>query len=197
MSNQNVKTIGITGGIGSGKTIVAKIISCLGYPVFYSDKEAKSIVYTDEGVRQQLIDLLGSQAYHEGQFNRGFVAEKVFRDPTVREKVNAIVHPAVRTQFKRWAEKQDSPLVFNEAAILFETGAYKQLDAVILVTAPSGVKIKRVMKRDNCDKQAVLDRMSAQWTDAQKMEMTNLLILNDDVHPVIAQIEKILDSLLT
>ncbi len=164
----------------------------MGYPVFYSDREAKWMLENDPEIRNQLIVSIGDSAYNNGKLNTKYLSEKIFNDSSLREKVNGIVHPAVRERFRLWAEEQNSPLVFNEAAILFETGAFQQMDATILVTAPEALKVERVMKRDHCDKQTVLNRMAAQWSDHLKKEKTNLILVNDDHQPLLEQIEKVL-----
>lgn len=184
-----MKKIGITGGIGSGKTVVGRILEALHYPVYYSDERSKEIVDTDPVIRGELIKLLGTEVYLGDKLNRPFLAEKIFKDNSIRLKVNAIIHPQVRKAFAEWAENQKSELVFNEAAILFETGAYKLMDANILVSAPEEVKIHRVMLRDKIAKEVVLERMSNQWTDEQKIPMADFVIINDDVQPLLKQVE--------
>lgn len=187
--------IGITGGIGAGKSIVCRVISTMGYPVFYSDKAAKDILETDAGVMASVTKLFGAEAYSNGTLNRPFIANQVFGNETLLEALNAIVHPAVRLAFERWAEKQPTPLVFNEAAILFETGAYKNFDAVVLVTAPEALRIERVMARDKVNEEAVKARMAKQWTDDQKMPLATFTILNDDQTMLIPQVIELLKKL--
>lgn len=184
-----MKKIGITGGIGSGKTVVGRILEAMHYPVYYSDERAKELVDSDPTIRAELIKLVGTEVYLGDKLNRPFLAEKIFKDDAIRLKVNAIIHPQVRKAFAEWAKKQTSELVFNEAAILFETGAYKLMDANILVSAPEEIKIKRVMLRDKIAKEVVIERMLNQWTDEQKIPMADFVIMNDDVQPLLKQVE--------
>lgn len=141
--------IGLTGGIGAGKSLVANIFQSLGVQVFNADLEAREILNTSEAVRKQIIAVFGDAAYSGSEANRPFLAAQVFKNDSLREKLNAIVHPAVANAFETWVLKNSSePYVIKEAAITFETGLNKSLDFVILVTAPEQVRIDRVMKRD-------------------------------------------------
>lgn len=191
-----VKKIGITGGIGSGKSLVSKIIETMGYPVFNSDREAKIIVNTHPEVRSELIHLFGEEIYLSNEIDRTKLAQHIFNDPTLREKVNKIIHPKVREEFNNRALASSSGLIFNEAAILFETGAYKQLDATILITAPKELRIKRVSGRDKVSLEEIESRIASQWTDEKKSQFTNFIINNDEVEPLIVQIEKVISELL-
>jgi dephospho-CoA kinase len=181
--------VGITGGIGSGKSIVCKILEVMHFPVYYSDERSKDIVNTNPFVRQKLIKLMGENVYLNNQLNAPFLAKKIFEDDTIRLKVNEIIHPIVRQVFADWAETQNSSIIFNEAAILFETGAYQLMDATILVTAPLELKINRVIQRDRCSKEQVLERMSKQWDDEQKIPLADFVLINDDIQPLLNQIE--------
>ena len=188
--------VGITGGIGSGKSLVCKILETMGYPVFYSDSEAKSIMHHDKSLKAELIHLLGNQAYLDGELNKSYIAEVVFKTPSLLNQINALVHPRVRNTFLDFVSTNlDKPIVFNEAAILFETGAYKTFDKTILVTAPSDIRIQRVMNRDGVSKDHVLQRMKNQWDDNEKMALADFVILNDETIPLIPQIEEILSKL--
>jgi dephospho-CoA kinase len=191
-----MKKIGLTGGIGSGKSTVAKVLQAMRYPVFYSDDSAKNLVEDHPQIREELINLLGTNVYEGGSLNKLFLAQQIFSDDSIREQVNAIIHPKVREAFQLWSQEQHSELVFNEAAILFESGLYKQLDATILVVAPKNLKIQRVMKRDQLTEQAVLDRMSKQWDDSEKIPLADFVIVNDEKQPLLIQIEKIVNQLL-
>jgi dephospho-CoA kinase len=181
--------VGITGGIGSGKSIVGKILEVMRFPVYYSDERSKEIVNTNSFVRQNLIKLMGENVYLNNQLNAPFLAKKIFEDDTIRLKVNEIIHPIVRQAFADWAETQNSSIVFNEAAILFETGAYQLMDATVLVTAPLELKINRVRERDRCSKEQVLERISKQWDDEQKIPLADFVLINDDIQPLLNQIE--------
>ena len=191
-----MKKIGITGGIGAGKSMVGHVLEAMHFPVYYSDQESKKLVDSHPQIREDLQKLLGNEIYLDNTLNRVFLAEKIFKDAEIREKVNAIIHPHVRLGFEKWATAQQSKLVFNEAAILFETGAHKIMDATILVTAPLEVKIQRVQLRDRITTEQVLDRMSNQWTDEQKIPLTDFILVNDEVQPLVSQIEAVIEKLL-
>ena len=191
-----MKKIGLTGGIGSGKTTIAHMLEAMSYPVYYSDLRSKELCDHDEGIRSRLILLCGDKAYEDGQLNRPYLSECIFSNPELRLKVNEIIHPVVRKDFEDWTLKQTSPLIFNEAAILFETGAYQQFDAVVLVCAPTSQRIERVMFRDLSTKSSVEQRIQSQWTDEQKRTLTDLCIENDGSHPLLIQVEDILQRLL-
>jgi dephospho-CoA kinase len=191
-----IKKIGITGGIGAGKSLVSKIIEAMGYPVFNSDEEAKKIVNFYPEVKSELIELFGISIYGDNEINRKKLAELIFNNPPMREKVNQIIHPRVRGAFNDFSSNSNSKLVFNEAAILFETGAYKQFGATILITSPKDLRIKRLLKRDNSTIQEIESRMKSQWTENQKMELANYVIQNNEQQPLILQIEKIISELL-
>lgn len=188
-------TIGVTGGIGSGKSIVCRIIHTMGYPVFYSDQSAKEILSSDPEVRAQLISLLGIEAYNGTELNRSYIAGIVFSNPDKLAAINNIVHPAVRRAFQEWSVKQKSNMVFNEAAILFETGAYKNFSTTILVTAPDDVRVNRVSQRDGLSAAEVEDRIRNQWPEAKKKELATYCIENDNVSLVIPQVLNILDQI--
>ncbi len=190
-----MKKIGLTGGIGSGKSSIAQILAAMSYPVYYSDQRSKYLSDKNSTIRNGLIDLLGEEAYIDGTLNRVFVSECIFSNPDLRLKVNEIIHPIVRKDFDDWASQQTSSLIFNEAAILFETGAYHQFDAVVLVCAPVSVRIQRVMLRDHCSKSSVEERIQSQWTDEQKRSLTKYCVENDGRQPVLIQLEKILSEL--
>jgi dephospho-CoA kinase len=188
------KTIGITGGIGSGKSFVCEIIQKMGYPVYNSDNESKKIVDSDLEIRQALNTLFSKDLFEAGTLDRVFLAEKIFASDEIRLQVNNIIHPKVRAYFNAWKEKQQSNLLFNEAAILFETDAYKNFDKMILVTAPIELKIERVMHRDHCSKLDVEQRMAKQWSDEQKIPLADFIVENDG-QPVLIQVERIIGAL--
>jgi dephospho-CoA kinase len=190
-----MKRIGLTGGIGSGKSFIAGILEHMGYPVYYSDARSKELTKSNPTIREGLILLFGQNVFIENQLNTKLISEKMFNDDALRLKVNQLIHPVVRADFENWASNQRTNLVFNEAAILFETGAYKNLDATILVCAPKELKIQRVMNRENCSREDVLTRMNKQWSDDEKMELTHFQIINDGGNPVLEQIERILSQL--
>jgi dephospho-CoA kinase len=188
--------IGLSGGIGSGKSTVAGILAKMGYPVFYSDHEAKRLYDENPLLQKQLVDLFGPAIYRDGQLNKAFLAQQLFSNAELKAQVTALVHPLVRKAFEVWAQQQVSDLVFNEAAILFETGAYKDFDATVLVTAPIETRIERVQKRDLISREAVLQRIANQWPDSKKMNLTTYIITNDG-QPLLQQIEDVISKLKT
>lgn len=190
-------TIGITGGIGSGKSTVAKVLESMGYPVFYSDQVAKELMSSDRSLQSEIISHFGDDAYMNGQLNRAYLAERIFNNPTDKSVLNELVHPRVRAEFAAFAQSSQSKLAFNEAAILFETGAHKNFDKTILVTAPKEERINRVMKRDNCSREDVLSRMDNQWEDERKMPLADFIIQNGDVDRMLVQVEEIIKTLLS
>lgn len=188
-------TIGLTGGIGSGKSFVGKLLENLGYPVFYSDEQAKAIMIRDEKVMNQIQTLFGEEAYVDGSLNRFFLAEKIFHDESLKNQLNSIVHPAVRKAFDEFTKnnfQNGVNLVFNESAILFEIGRHTDFDYTILVTAPIEIRIQRVMNRDNITREQVESRINNQWSDEKKMSLADFIIENDGEQAITPQIEKIL-----
>ena len=190
-----MKKIAVTGGIGSGKSTVCNVFEQLGFPVFYSDIEAKNILNENNIVKTQIIDLLGEEAYQNNELNRTYIASKIFNDPSLKEKMNSIVHPAVRLAFENWAAIQKSNIVFNEAAILFETGAYRNFDSTILVTSPENLKIKRIIARDKCTEQEAKLRIKNQWADDEKIKLADFVVKNDESEPLLKQIQDLLKNI--
>jgi dephospho-CoA kinase len=190
-----MKKIGITGGIGSGKSYVSSIIKSMGFPVYHSDESAKLLMESNPVIKEGLQLLCGNSIYEKGELNKKKLAELIFESPELREKVNSLVHPIVRADFAQWASNQSKEIVFNEAAILFETGANTNFDATILVIAPEAIRIDRVMKRENCSRELVLKRIHSQWSDEQKSGLANFQIINDSVSPLLSQVEQVLEKI--
>lgn len=188
--------IGITGGIGSGKSVICRVLTELGYPVFSSDQAAKSILHTDPELRSKLMHHFGDDLYAGQILQTERLAQLVFGNLENRLFVNNLVHPKVRSAFEAFARASKSKLVFNEAAILFETGNYRLFDKMILVVAPLDLRIKRIMQRDGMTEELILKRMAAQWSDEEKMPLSDYVIYNDEKAPVLAQLEKIIAELL-
>ncbi|MGJ8731837.1 MAG: dephospho-CoA kinase [Cellulophaga sp.] len=176
-----MKIVGLTGGIGSGKSTAAKMFADLGVPVYNSDLEAKQLMHTSVSVKEQITSLLGKDAYVNNVLNREYIAEKVFADASLLEQLNNIVHPAVRTHFLEWTKKQDAPYVIQESAIIFENKNQDFYDYIILVTAPLEVRINRILKRDNTTREKILYRMNNQWTDEKKEKMSDFKLINEDI----------------
>lgn len=189
--------VGVTGGIGSGKSTVCRVLTALGYPVFHADWEARVITNTDKEVVEQITHLLGEQAYNGGVLNRPFVAEKVFANTTLLAGLNAIVHPAVERHFEQWCQQHSlHKLVFEEAAVLFESGGHKKMDYVVAVVADVEQRLQRVTKRDNVTKQMVLDRMNNQLSADELMARSNFVVRNNDTDMILPQVFTLLDNLL-
>jgi dephospho-CoA kinase len=184
--------IGMTGGIGSGKSTVCRVFSILGIPVFEADKVAKELINTDREIHRQLIDLFGTAVYLSDQtIDRKYLASIVFNNPSLLAQLNNIVHPVVRKTFFDWCEKQQSPYIIHEAAILFESGFYKMMDKTITVTTNENERIQRVVKRDGITPEMVKERMRNQWNDQQRKELADFVIGNNDNELVIPQIIEI------
>lgn len=186
--------IGLTGGIGAGKTSVAKVLEHMGYPIFYSDLEAKKLYDDHPILKEQMIALFGKELYQNGHFQKNILAQQLFQNPILKEKVSELLHPLVRETFQQWASQQHTNMVFNEAAILFETGAYQQFAATILVVAPEDLRIQRVISRDQLTEQEVRNRINQQWTDTHKKALTPYVIENDG-RPLLIQIEACLAAI--
>ena len=190
--------IGVTGGIGSGKTTVCKIFETLGIPVYYADERAKWLMVNNPDLVQSIINLFGSEAYlPDGALNRAYIAQIVFNDSNLLKELNQLVHPAVQKDSVHWHELQKNvSYTLKEAALLFETGSYKLLDRIITVYAPETVRIARVQKRDNTTVEAIKARMDKQLPDAFKIENADYVIHNYEDHSLIKQVLEIHKELL-
>ena len=188
--------IALTGGIGSGKTTIAKLFETMGCLIYYSDEKAKELYYHTE-IKKRVIQLLGSDAYSaSGSLNSTFIAGIIFKDKTKLESLNAIIHPALEKDFEIFV-KQQSPdrIIIKESALIFETDSYEKFKTIILVTAPIEQKIKRVMQRNKMPRENVEKRMSAQWPDEQKIPLASYIISNDDTEAVIPQVISVLKKI--
>lgn len=186
-------TIGITGGIGSGKTTVCNIFKLLGVPVFEADKVAAGIMNGNKQLQSEISALFGSDILNcHGLVNRKKLADIVFKDELQLEKLNSLVHPAVRDQFLLWSEKNSNyPYIIMEAAILFESGFHNLTDYTILITAPEDERIRRVMKRDGESMDSIKNRISRQYPENKKTELADFILHNDNKHLIIPEIIKI------
>lgn len=180
--------IGLTGGIGSGKSTVASIFKQLGVSVYFSDTRAKFLMASDPKVIAQIEDSFGSASYVNGQLNKTYISKKVFSDTKALKTLNSIVHPAVKNDFNLWCTTQKGPYIIKEAAILFESKSNIGLDKVILVSSPKELKMSRVLKRDQTDEKSVLERMDAQWKDSEKRLLADYEIRNDEKKSLIEQV---------
>jgi dephospho-CoA kinase len=181
--------IGLTGGIGAGKSTVARIFENLGAEIYYADERAKNLMESDTVLINQIKYLLGADSYVSGKLNSGFISGKVFNEKSLLEKLNKIVHPAVRDDFVNWCNKRKKePYVIEEAALLFETGFYLDFDYTILVTAPMELRIQRVVKRDNTERDMVEKRINNQFSEAEKLHLCDFEIKNDEKKMLIPQV---------
>ena len=184
-------TVGITGGIGSGKSTVCEIFRVLGITVFEADKVARNLMNENSVIRQNLVEWFGNEIYSENQLNRKLLAELIFNNNSLLNKVNSLVHPIVREEFVKWKNSQNTVYSVYEAAILFESGFYKLMDYTVLITAPQQIRINRVMARDNLSQDQVLARINNQWTDDEKRKLATTVIINDNKNLIIPQIIEI------
>lgn len=192
-----VKKIGITGGIGSGKTTVCRIFETLGIPVYYADEQARRIMVEDPELVHRLKETFGENSYINGVLNRSYLAELVFKDEHLLEKLNKIVHPALWRDYEKWHhQKKNTPYTLEEAAILFEMGGAERMDRIIVVYAPLEMRIKRVMERDGTKREQVLDRVSKQLPDEEKVKKADFVIYNDGNKSLIEQVVAIHRSLI-
>jgi dephospho-CoA kinase len=187
--------VGITGGIGTGKSTVAKILVALGYPVYFSDDRAKWLMENNQQLVTDLTYLLGELTYVSGKLNRAYIAEKLFSTPVLKEKINALVHPVVRADFKLWVENQTQSIVFQESALLVETGAFQLFDALIVVTAPLEDRIKRIQKRDGLTTSDIERRFANQFSDEEKIKVADFVLINDERSPLLNQVLTVLKQL--
>lgn len=184
--------VGLTGGIGSGKTTIAKMFHELDVSIYIADIEAKKLMHSSLEIKQELIQTFGKETYIDDTLNRSYLAGIVFNKPEELQKLNAIVHPRVAQHFHEWcAERKDEKYIIKEAAILFENGSYKQCDKVITVVAPIEKRFQRVIKRDQTTREAVQERMNNQWTDEKKIALSDYIINNDDLDEARKEVLKI------
>lgn len=185
--------VGITGGIGSGKTTICKVFEQLGIPIYYADDRAKWLMQHDEVLIHKISNLFGEQAYTKsGALNRDYISSIVFSNRSMLDKLNQIVHPAVRIDGENWfASHNNQPYALKEAALHFESGGYKLMDKMITVFAPENIRIERVMKRDKTTAEAVKARIDKQLPDSQKMALSDYVIYNDNQHSIIQQVMQV------
>jgi len=187
--------VGITGGIGSGKSTVCAVLQAMNYPVYNSDQRAKELMESDPVIQQALIDTFGEKVVEKGTLNRSYLSKIIFSDPLQRERINNIVHPAVRADFISWSLRQNTAIVFQESALLFETGSYQLFDYNVLVVAPIEDRIQRVLLRDQTEREAIQLRMNNQLLDEEKMPLADFIIENSKQSVVLPQILQLLEEL--
>lgn len=192
-----MKKIGLTGGIGSGKSVIARLLEVIGFPVYDSDFHAKQLMQTNSSLRESLVNEFGALVYTDGRLNRQYLSSFVFNEPDRLSMLNQLVHPVVKMDFLAWAESQSSSLVFLESAILFESGFFMLMDNTIMVTAPLALRIDRVMQRDGATKETILRRMENQWAEEKKIALADYMIVNDDQHSLLEQTHQIITELIS
>ncbi|MBD3748792.1 MAG: dephospho-CoA kinase [Sphingobacteriales bacterium] len=189
--------VGITGGMGSGKTTVCKVFELLGIPVFYADDEAKKLMITDPILVEEIKSAFGKAAYFDDQtLNRKYISNIVFKDPEQLKMLNSFVHPAVFRAMEQWANQQKAPYVLKEAALLFESGSYQQNRFNILVSSPLALRIIRVIQRDQMSREKVLERIKNQFPEEKKAQMADFFIQNNEQEFIIPQVLKLHQELL-
>lgn len=191
-----MKKIGITGGIGSGKSTVCRIFETLGIPVYDADTQAKKIMITDMAVKCQIRELIGKDAYYRnGKLNKDYVSSKIFSNKSLLQGISQIVHPAVNNDSLRWMEQHKLnkmiPYVIKEAALLIESGNYKALDKLIVVTCPEGIRIQRVIDRDKLTYEEVKRKVDSQIAESEKLRFADFIIVNDGTMSIIQQVRTI------
>lgn len=187
--------IGITGGIGSGKSYVCNLLKQWGLPVYNCDDEAKRLMTESPIIRHQLTALIGENAYRNNELNKPIIAEYLFANAENAEKVNGIVHPVVKQDFENWTKEQTTPIVIQECALLFESGFSDTVDVTVEIYAPKEIRLERAMKRDNATRQQVEARMASQMDEEEKRAQANYCIINDGKADLNAQIEELFTQL--
>ncbi|WP_179007732.1 dephospho-CoA kinase [Winogradskyella forsetii] len=188
--------VGLTGGIGSGKTTILNYFQSLGVPIYIADAEAKALMNRSKVIKRKLIELFGKEAYKDGQLNRPYLSSKIFNDKRLLSRMNTIVHPKVASHFKRWLKKQNTEYVIKEAAIIFENNLENQYNYIITVVANEDLRISRVMKRDAVSKEKVKSIIKNQLSDADKIEKSDFVIYNNDLEEAKIQAYEIHKNIL-
>ncbi|WP_111682982.1 dephospho-CoA kinase [Winogradskyella tangerina] len=188
--------VGLTGGIGSGKTTIGKYFESYGIPIYIADKEAKALMNRSKVIKRKLIQIFGESAYKNGRLNRPYLASKIFNNKSLLAEMNAIVHPKVASHFKRWLKRQDAPYIIKEAAIIFENNLEYQYDYIITVITDEDLRIERVMQRDDVTAEKVQSIIRNQLPDKEKIEKSDFVIENNDLETSAKQAFKIHQEIL-
>lgn len=196
MSNHHRLKLGVTGGIGSGKTSVCKVFRVLGVPVFSADYSARKIIDSDTGIREVINSIAGKDLYSSGSLDRTALATLIFNDNSLLMKVNSVIHPAVFEHFAEWEKEQPYPYVIMEAAILFESGASKLVDKIATIVAPVEERMNRVINRNKLTRSQVMERMNNQMDDESRVRMSDYVIYNSENDMIIPAILKLHDEIL-
>jgi len=187
--------IGITGGIGSGKSIVSELMRIRHIPVYNADDASKNILKTNQLIREKLKKLLGEHIFSGEELNKAQMASLIFNNPDLLSNVNAIIHPAVFDDFEKWCNNQPSNMVACESALIFESGMNHYLNHIIMVSAPIKIRIERAMLRDNAKEEQIMKRIKNQLPDEEKIKLSDFILVNDDRHAIIPQLNKILEQI--
>ena len=191
-----MKVIGLTGGIGSGKSTVSRLLSIMGIPVYIADTESKRLTESSPVIREKLMKRFGKDLYAGGELNKTLLASLIFKKEENRCFVNSIIHPEVRIDFVRWkALHTQSPVVIIETAIMFETGYYESVDISVTVAAPEELRIRRVEQREGWSRETIVSRIRSQFPEEEKIRRSDYVIYNDDRQALIPQVEKILEEI--
>jgi len=191
-----MRIVGLTGGIGSGKTTVAKEFKKLGVPIYIADEEAKKLMNKSKVIKRKLKTLFGDEAYVNDRLNRPFLAQKIFNNKDYLQQMNAIVHPKVAKHFEKWLVKQKAPYIIKEVAILFENGSYKDCDFIITVAATIENRITRLLKRDETTISKIQAIMNNQWPDEKKIALSQFVINNNNFENTVKQVQDVHKQLL-
>jgi len=192
----SVRKLGITGGIGSGKTTVGRVFNVLGIPVFSADAEAREVMDIDTSIILRINTIAGKNMYESGSLDRAELARLIFNNTSLLEKVNALVHPVVFSRFREWEKRQDSFYVIMEAAILFESGAFKNMDRIITVVAPVEERVNRVIHRSNLTREQVIERMRNQMADSDRIKGSDYVINNSENDMIIPAVIRIHEDIM-
>lgn len=187
--------IGITGGMGAGKSVISEMMRCLGIPVYDADFASKKILNSNTKVKTQLIELLGEEIFSNGQLNRPLMAERIFKNNELLLKTNAIIHPAVFDDFIAWSEAQNKEVVACETAILFEADMVSYFDSILMVSAPLEIRIERCIKRNKFTREQVLERITKQMDESKKIELSDFVIVNDNRKALYPQLKNFLKKI--
>jgi len=191
-----MRIIGLTGGIGSGKSTVSRLLEVMGIPVYTADTESKKLVNTSPQIREQLTAVFGSQLYKNGELDKMMLASLIFGNDEHLRYVNSVIHPVVFDDFRQWVEqKKESSLVVVESAILFDSGFAKSVDVTVTVSAPLEIRIRRVKERDNVSRETIEARIKSQMTEEERNRASDYIIINDEKHALLPQVENLLNVL--